>query len=346
MRPHPKSTTLARFRGRSFPLSVTLTTPVAKMIYEARCEISSTLSNLPIRLDTSSDGACMSLLSMGGYKDRDPFLLTFIPGNGDNVFKDAHQFAIGLSEIAYQSTMDASRKLIFVADSLRIKSYKWDTADNKGNPLAVHTMDSGNFDGPLASFSNGRLLRAGKGAAGIWNIDALETHGPKGRKRIGKKFNTEDSWRDNDDNDAIEVSSGSAMNQQIKFADNTIRPARWLAHPSAIGTMLCASDVQTSPHRFWCGALDLEHGGKESARYLGHGGQISDFSTSQADQNVFVTSCNDGCVRLYDVRHPLPMLTMDVGKKDSVCDTALLVHPDGIPSEILTFLTCTQIFFS
>jgi hypothetical protein len=121
MKPHPKATTLARFRDRSSPLSVTLTTPAARMIYEARCEISSEFVNFPIRMDTSSDGACMSLLSMGGYKNRDPFLCYFILDKGDNVFEDVYQFTIGLSEVAYHSTMDASRKLIFAADSCRIK---------------------------------------------------------------------------------------------------------------------------------------------------------------------------------------------------------------------------------
>jgi WD40 repeat protein len=295
-------------------------------------------------MDTSSDGVCMSLLSMGGFKNRDPFLSYFILDKGDKIFKDAQHFGIGLSEIAHHSTMDASRKLIFAADSRRIKSYKWDTADSQGNPLAVHTMDAGGFDGPLSLFSDGRLLRAGKGAAGVWNIDALETDGPKGRKRIGNKFNIKDTWRDADD--AIEVSSGSTVHQEIKFADDAVRPAHWHAHPSAIGTMLCASDIRSNTHRFWCGALDLEHGGKISARYLGHGGQVNGFSTSQADQNVFVTACKDGCVRLYDVRHPMPMLTMDVGKTASACNTALLVHPDGVPSEIFTFFESASYFVS
>jgi WD40 repeat protein len=301
------------------------------MIYEARCEISSSYINLPIQMAMSPGGACISWLSMGGYKNRDPFLSYFIPGDDDNDFPDGQRLLIGLSDIAYDSAIDESRSLIFAVDSWRIKSYKWDATDNKGNTLATHTMDSGPFEGPLAMLSNGRLLRAGKGSAGVWNIDDLKTHGSNGRKRIGKKFDTEDTWRE--DPEEIETSRGSTVHQQIKFADDTIRPARWHAHPSANGTMLCASDPRAKPHRFWCGALDLEHGGKTSALFLGHGGQVTSFSTSEADQAVFTTACLDGCVRLYDVRHPLPTLTMDVGKKSSSCDTALLVHPDGIPSE-------------
>lgn len=37
-------------------------------------------------------------------------------------------------------------------------------------------------------------------------------------------------------------------------------------------------------------ALDLGHGGKTTARYLGHGGSIDGFSTSEADPNIFVTA--------------------------------------------------------
>jgi hypothetical protein len=35
----------------------------------------------------------------------------------------------------------------------------------------------------------------------------------------------------------------------------------------------------------------------------------------------------------YDVRHPLPILTMDVGKKSSIYSAALLVHLDRILSK-------------
>lgn len=62
------------------------------------------------------------------------------------------------------------------------------------------------------------------------------------------------------------------------------------------------------------------------------------YSTSESNLNVFFTACNDGYARLYDLRHPLPALTLNAGKLGEFCNDALLCHPDGIPSAFL-FIT-------
>ncbi|KAJ7479389.1 hypothetical protein B0H11DRAFT_2423573 [Mycena galericulata] len=78
-------------------------------------------------------------------------------------------------------------------------------------------------------------------------------------------------------------------------------------------------------------SVDLEHGGKIAGRYLGAFGDVRSFSTSGADPNVFLIAGNDGYARLYDVRRPLPVLTLCSNTGEDSCGGALLIHPDGVP---------------
>jgi len=346
MKPHPNTTPLSRFRDGIPAWSALDASPFAVAVYEARCEVSSASVNAPIQMTMSSGNACLAVPSMGGYKNRTPILHYFL-NEEDNDDFGLHYTEVGLSEIAYHSTTDEQRKLIILGDRDRIKSYAWgptsDTirnAKNYGEPLPTHTLDSECFHGPLVVLSSRRVIRAGQGSAGVWNLDTLPTHGPKGKKRIGKKYNTEEMWRD--DPESIEVSMGSSSDATITFSDPTLAPGQWHAHPSTAGVMLCASDARAT-NNYSCLTLDLENGGQTVSRYLGHGGTIQGFSTSAADQNVFATACSDGYARLYDIRHALPVMTFDAGKKSQMCPAALIVHPDGIPSacgvQILTSAT-------
>lgn len=194
-------------------------------------------------------------------------------------------------------------------------------------------MDTGEYEGPLAVLP-GRLIRAGRGAVGVWTLDKLPTHGDKGTKRIGERFNAEDSWRD--DPEAIESSCGSPVGTVIKLEDNTLYPAVWAAHPAQKGVMICAADPSKT-NTYSTVAVDLEGGGKSVARYIGHGAELSAggiavSASPEGDKNVFVTACMDGLARLYDVRHPLPVLSMDCGNRSEGCPAAVLIHPDGIPT--------------
>jgi WD40 repeat protein len=150
-------------------------------------------------------------------------------------------------------------------------------------------------------------LRSGKGGVEVWNIDSLPDHG-RGKKKIGKgEISIEDSSRD--ESDEIERSTGSKPDSTLKFTDSSLDPACWHPFPAQSSSrMLCAPrEVQS------CLSIDIQAGGQTSARFLGHGGQINNFSTSEADPNAFLTSCNDGLVRLFDVRDPLPCLSFDAG---------------------------------
>ena len=46
---------------------------------------------------------------------------------------------------------------------------------------------------------------------------------------------------------------------------------------------------------------------------------------------MFLTACGDGHARLYDVREPLPVLTIDGEYHEGPMDSALFVHIDGLP---------------
>ncbi len=67
-------------------------------------------------------------------------------------------------------------------------------------------------------------------------------------------------------------------------------------------------------------------------KYLGHGGGFNGISTSPGDPNMFASACDDGFARLFDVRHPLPVLTLQAGHPDGACEAVVMTHPDGIPS--------------
>ncbi|KAG8733800.1 hypothetical protein FRC12_018747 [Ceratobasidium sp. 428] len=90
--------------------------------------------------------------------------------------------------------------------------------------------------------------------------------------------------------------------------------------------MLCKTS------RSGCATIDMEHEGTILARYLGHGGTITDFSVSGGDPQVFATSCSDGFARLFDSRTPLPVLTFDACQNTECCYAVILAHPDSIPT--------------
>ncbi|CAA7265529.1 unnamed protein product [Cyclocybe aegerita] len=171
----------------------------------------------------------------------------------------------------------------------------------------------------------------------------LATHGPSGKDIIGTKIDPEDmdTWRD--DPESIEPSSGSAVSSTIQLDGETtgegegLEISKWRRHPSQNNIMLCGLNTRKGEY-YYCHAFDHEAGGKLTTRYLGHGGSVDGFSASvNADPNVFLTWCSDGHARLYDVRHPLPVLTIASAKHLEPMPAAVLAHPDGIPYRSLIF---------
>lgn len=305
-------------------------------VFDARCEITSLRTLPPITIELSEGASCLALIGLDP-SDKSPGLACFFPDKPDYDVTEFWQNRFvnpGLANVAHHIAMDESRGLVFVGDNDRVKSYAWETPDpiSDDEPFPVHTLNSNQFSGPLAVLSNETVVRAGKGGASLWNVSKLETHGKKGDKIIGEEKDLDyiDSRRS--DSEFVELSSGSPPTSHIKFVDQpSLRPAVWHSLRSHSSTVLCVEDATESGNGV-CSAIDLEGGGKTTARYLGHGGAVSNFSQSAQDPQVFLTACGDGFARLFDVRQSLPVLTFDACGQDEFCRSAVLTHPDGIPS--------------
>lgn len=244
----------------------------------------------------------------GGWKANKPFLHYYLLGDQTSGLLEGVTVDPGMSSVPHSIATDESRKLIFLASDGCVKAFSFASGSSKQLP-AVHTMDSGSdFDGPLVMLSNGRIARSGRGKAAIWILDSLESQ-----------------------------DGGASPHSIVDFADDTSYfPATWHLHEPS-GHLLCAEGMEESGGYAFL-SIDLEHGGKRAARYLGHGGEVDRIATSAGDPNVFVTAGSDGYARLFDVRHPLPVLTFNTGLQRDGCTDVVLVHPDGIPSE--HFLVC------
>jgi hypothetical protein len=340
MKPHALTNPLARFRFDLPPLAATEAHPLAKIIYQARCEIVSNNTCIPTHISISSGNSCVALLVADGYIGRIPGLSYFLLADGDDKDFEEREVDVGLAGLALHGLVSDERKLIFAADKDRIKSLAWGpTAPGSDtvyeDALPTHTFDSNQWHGPLTILADRYLLRAGTGSAAFWDLDAVETHGSTGRDRIGPQISLENSLRD--DPDEIETSAGSAPTGVVKFHDKMMEVDAWHPHPSLSGIMLCTPKLSCA-----CVTLDSVHGGKTGARYLGHGGHVGGFSTSETNAHLFATSCSDGYARLYDVRYPLPVLTFDAGELSEACSSVIFTEPDGIPSASSSFYVLVE----
>ncbi|KAI0366137.1 hypothetical protein BV20DRAFT_1038513 [Pilatotrama ljubarskyi] len=267
----------------------------------SRCEVAADTIPCPVDAAIAADGSALAIIQQGG-QDKDAAEVHSYGGFHSLVLEP------GLSQAASEVAVDTPRRLALVADSYRMKPFSWggDVAFGGWTPARgknVHIMKSAVYDGPLAALPGGRVARAGKGGAALWNLDELQTH--KGGKRVGRgKFDTEHSWRENEF-DEIELSTGS-------------EPTSTHFHEPR-GHMLCGESGHKSK-KYGCYAVDLEHGGKTAAHF------------SAGDPNVFMTACGNGYARLFDERHPLPVTTLDSGKSSEFCLTVQLIYPDGIPT--------------
>ncbi|RDX57037.1 hypothetical protein OH76DRAFT_1424594 [Lentinus brumalis] len=338
-RPHPLTTRLSRFRS-GVPITVSASTPRAQLIYQARAEVKQDFLAAPCAMMMSSDGSVLAMAEAGGYRARDPILRTVRFDEDDDDGPDMLEFAgkrqdPGLSNVARELDMDNERTLIFLADQDRIKSFRWGPNAEGKLPKRlpnVHTMNSERvYNGPLAVLPGGRLLRAGKGKAALWNLDSLETHQDNPKKLIGEgKVNVDNSWRE-EASTGIERSSGTKATSIVAFADDPdYQPATWHWHQPT-GVLLCA-ERRRDTEGFSCISMDIEHGGRRVTRYLGHGHDPEKFATSPSDPNVFWTAGADGYARMFDIRRSLPVLTFDTGRQSDACAGIVWIHPDGIPT--------------
>ena len=298
----------------------------------------------PAAMAISADGEHLFMACSTGYKSRDPSL-KYYNLDEDPEFDHGRRQDPGLSNTPDHLALDDERQLVFLADHDRIKSFRWGASPNdaaaegegKKKPRKrlpnVHTMDAEReYTGPLAVLPGGRVARAGKGKAAVWNVDQLATHQdlPAGTLLGEGTLNTDNSWREAGCK-GIEHSRGLAAHAVVRFADEPeLQPAAWHLHRPT-GLLLCGERSRDT-NGYACVALDLEHGGRRAARFLGHGHDVEKFATSAGEPNVFWTGAGDGYARMFDVRRPLPVLTFDTGAQSEGCADVVFVHPDGVPS--------------
>jgi WD40 repeat protein len=273
---------------------------------------------------------------MGGWKNRSPaldYLILNQPLAPSTDFPVNHSYDPGLAGVAFHGAIDEGRRLIFVGDEYRIKSYEWGSpTEVYKKPSPVHTLDSNGLKGPMVILPNGSIIRAGKGRAGVYGIESLPTHGERGNEVIGEEIDIDDFDTMRDDAEEIEPSSGSAPTSYIKFVDQAeFKPHIWQPLISSPSTVICA-EYAREEGKYSCTGIDLETG-KTTSYYLGHGADISAFSVSQTEPQLFLSAANDGFARLFDSRLPLPVLTFDACGQDEFCEAVAFAHPNGIPSE-------------
>ncbi|KAF9524849.1 hypothetical protein CPB83DRAFT_819534 [Crepidotus variabilis] len=345
IRLHPSSTLCSRFKEPVPEWTQNDRNDQATAVFQARCEVTSGTINQASLLNLSANGELLTFACSGGWKNRIPFLSYFLPAEGrpdGDDFLQSYTTKLDLWDHTRSSWIDDQRRLVFVGDWDRVKSYRYrpaHAAEGAKIKFPVHTMNSKNYSGPLALLGDEELIRAGKGSVAIWQLDGLQTHGENGKDLVGEKVREGDmsTWRD--DPEDIEPSSGSAISKTIQLEGyNSYEKQQegpeirvWHRHPSQGGVMICGMDDKSSNN--FCHAYDLQAGGRIVSRYLGHGGAVEEFSTvPSADPNLFLTRCTDGHARLYDVRHPLPVATI-VGARDQLelMTGAALAMPNGHP---------------
>ncbi|KAI0331861.1 hypothetical protein GY45DRAFT_1369638 [Cubamyces sp. BRFM 1775] len=185
--PHPYSTWLSRFREGAVP-PLTGATPLARLIYQARAELSIDFIDSPYGMELSSGGTAARLALLRLRRRRRP-PRPRLRGHG-----------LGAVErrAVHHITTDEKRELLFLADDDRIKPVSW-APNVKGKAPQrlpnVHTMNSlRDFDGPIVLLPNGCLARVGTGKAAVWAVDALEKHQDSPGKLIGDgELNTDNS---------------------------------------------------------------------------------------------------------------------------------------------------------
>ncbi|KAJ7199236.1 WD40 repeat-like protein, partial [Mycena pura] len=325
-RPSEHTTPLARFSKTRLRLP-TNASPELTAFAEARCEILSDDMCLPTSMGIADD--VVVVIGAGGWKQRSPTLLIERldrVSTGYAPFGTLHP-GVGLAEVANELCLDSSRKLMYVADSSRVKSYAWNYDGEDGTTLPVHTLDSHGFEDALFLRNNGaKIMRSGTKGLAIWDIDGLPTHGEDGEDRVGKKLKNIDTMRDDDEAEEIERSSGAPPTQTLSAPPITrITVAK--NHPSNQAQIL-AMHRSVFGRDYNVVSVDLETQ-QIAMRFLGHSASPSCIATNSTDPNGFVTAAFDGGVRLYDVRQPTPRFAIDHGD-EKLC-TALYESIGGQP---------------
>ncbi|KAI0749763.1 hypothetical protein C8Q80DRAFT_1353188 [Daedaleopsis nitida] len=295
MPPHSRSSRLSRF-GSVHATSASDNPPTAQMIHQARCKITEKKISSPVAAQVSSDSSCLAVLVMVRRQELKYPVLHYYRHEEDTnpVYAAGVTIFTELSDIAYHMTTDEERKLLFVSDGTRVKSFRWDTditisRHEESTGAAVHTMRCDRYEGAIEMLPNGYLVRAGRGEAAIWDLDTLKTH--EGGRRIGTGRFVEYGPFDEERTGPWGKSTGSHPTSTVNFEEKTLYP--WVFHYHRPAAKLLAAETQNGSGRHGYVSLDLEHGGRAAVQYTGHAGDVHAISSSAGDPNTFATACAD-----------------------------------------------------
>ncbi|KAI0635611.1 hypothetical protein C8Q77DRAFT_580545 [Trametes polyzona] len=311
-RPHALATPLSRFRPSIVP-TATASTPLAHCIAEARAQLTTDLIPATYAIDIATSGDILALASGAGFKAREPTLQYYLLSNQADNCLEGVSMDPGMSSAPRFVVTQDEHKLVILANESMVRTFSFDAGEGGRVPKqlpAVHTFNcQTRHDGPIATLPNGRMAKAGKGEAAVWDISM--TDAPAETRQAPTTT------------DHLEGKQPSI----VAFVDDpAYAPATWHLHAPS-GRLLCGEQAG-----YGCIALDVEHGGQRAARFLGHGGHVVRITTSPGDPNLFVTAASDGYARMFDMRRPLPVLTIETGIQREGCVDVVFVHPNGIPT--------------
>lgn len=334
-RPSANTTPLVRFQNNRPPIAAKAPA-LLRSVAEARCEITSESTVFPTSLVASK--SVLASLGCIGWKNSDAYLNVYKLGDTvDGSWLRNLGYAIpGLTSVASSVVVDDSRKLVYVTDGSRIKSYRWDDSESEDSGedrelKAVHTMNCQTGNSPIGLLDRGaKLLRVGRKGLEVWDVDSQPTHGEDGANIIGDEMDADDLDTCREDPEVIELSSGSRPTQTISLSDDfkgeDVDVSAWAPHPWHSSSMICGLDNQ-----YRCMQLDANTG-QVSAYWLGHGASITSIATTPEDPSMFLTAAEDGVTRLYDLRQPCPVLALF--STAELVNSSLIAHAGGYPCEL------------
>ncbi|KAF7318355.1 WD40 repeat-containing protein [Mycena chlorophos] len=319
-RPSPHTSPLAKF-NHTRPVLPADASPELTAFAEGRCEIVS--DDIPPAIAifvTKTNPSVVAVIGRGGARDCDPNLCIQRVAPFPNA-KPGWSFGtdwprVGLANVATELCVDdheSERRLVWVADDRRAKSYRWSISD-KGDVQShpVHTLRTKGFDNALfLSHDGSRIMRSGRSGMAVWDVDALKTHGQGGYEIVGKERLAEAHHTSRDVYENVELSGGAMPSRLVEhesFAKITVAKA----HPAG-GSQILAGYATGG-----VAGLDLQTQ-QVGTTFHQRGQKINTIATSASDPNAFVTASGDGVVRLYDARESTPKAIIKEGDGNLNC---------------------------
>ncbi|KAA1476314.1 hypothetical protein DENSPDRAFT_505677 [Dentipellis sp. KUC8613] len=322
--PSTQSSLLARFNpkydnGKLGAVLSEVDDSSARDAMQAILQARSTFFSTPITSPT-----CMSLNrdllllgGCGGYKSRlDCLSVVEIPNKplepNAVEWDRAETLKTGLGSPGRQVAYDPEAQLIWHDGDIRLRAF---SADHK----IKYTLDCSAHSYSWGLINNGRsVTRGGKDGFALWHVDQLTVHGA-GVVPGGHKISSGHSCfgsLDVDTAKGLERSAGDAPHSTFLIHG---------VEPSQVGHMTPLPGTNT--HLFAPIDLPMATDGKnDTAVYmadfgqgapvahaigLGHSGRITALALDAALPHTYVTACDDNYGRVFDVRHPLPQITLE-----------------------------------